>query len=160
VAIAQAQLKKAQISVDQKKAAVRDSEVRVPVAGQILKINTRIGEQVNTSQGIVELAQTDRMYAVVEVPEIDIGKITTGQSATITSEYNSFEGELQGSVEDVGLQVGRKQSQEVAGTSPTSDKEARIVAVKVRIAAADSSKVAKLTNIQVRVRIPLAAGKT
>lgn len=160
VAIAQAQLKKAQISVDQKKAAVRDSEVRVPVAGQILKINTRIGEQVNTSQGIVELAQTDRMYAVVEVPEIDIGKITTGQAATITSEYNSFEGELQGSVEDVGLQVGRKQSQEVAGTSPTSDKEARIVAVKVRIAAADSSKVAKLTNIQVRVRIPLAAGKT
>lgn len=155
VSLAQSQLEKANIAVEQKKAAVRDSEVRVPVAGQILKINTRIGEQVNVAQGIVELAQTDRMYAVVEVPEIDISKIQAGQSAIITSEYNSFSGELSGTVEEIGLQVGRRQSQEVAGTNPASDKEARIVAVKVRIGSADSSKVAKLTNIQVRVRIPL-----
>jgi HlyD family secretion protein len=159
VAIAQAQLTKAQISVDQRKAALRDAEVRVPVAGQILKINTRIGEQVSTSQGIVELAQTDRMYAVVEVPEIDIGKIATGQAVTITSEYNSFAGELQGTVEAIGLQVGRKQTQELAGANAASDREVRIVEVKVRIAAADSAKVAKLTNMQVRVRIPLAAEK-
>jgi HlyD family secretion protein len=155
VSLAQSQLEKAKIAVEQKQAAIRDSEVRVPVAGQILKINTRIGEQVNTAQGIVELAQTDRMYAVVEVPEIDISKIKIGQSAVITSEYNSFSGELAGTVEAIGLQVGRKQSQEVIGTNPASDKEARIVAVKVRIEPADSSKVAKLTNIQVRVRIPL-----
>jgi HlyD family secretion protein len=155
VFVAKAQLEKAKIAVEQKQAALRDSEVRVPVAGQILKINTRIGEQVNTSQGIVELAQTDRMYALVEIPEIDVSKIKEGQSAIITSEYNSFTGSLQGVVEEIGLQVGRKQAQEVAGTNPASDKEARIVAVKVRIAPADSLKVAKLTNIQVRVRIPL-----
>jgi HlyD family secretion protein len=155
VSLAQSQLEKAQIAVEQRQAAVRDSEVRVPVAGQILKINTRIGEQVNTAQGIVELAQTDRMYAVVEVPEIDISKIQVGQSAAITSEYTSFSGELAGTVEEIGLQVGRKQSQELTGTNPASDKEARVVAVKVRIEPADSSKVAKLTNIQVRVRIPL-----
>jgi HlyD family secretion protein len=160
VAIAKAQLEKAKIAIEQKKAALRDSEVRVPVAGQILKINTRIGEQVNTSQGIVELAQTDKMYAVVEIPEIDISKISTGQPATITSEYNSFTGELQGIVENIGLQVGRKQSQEAAGNNPALDKEARVIAVKVRIANADSSKVAKLTNIQVRVRIPLTPRKS
>ncbi|WP_245894306.1 HlyD family efflux transporter periplasmic adaptor subunit, partial [Chamaesiphon polymorphus] len=154
VILAQAQLEKAKIAVEQKQAALRDSEVRVPVAGQILKINTRIGEQVNTTQGIVELAQTDRMYASVEVPEIDISKIKAGQPAVITSEYNSFKGSLQGVVEQIGLQVGRKQAQEVAGTNPASDKEARIVTVKVRIAPADSLKVAQLTNIQVRVRIP------
>ncbi|PSB56302.1 hypothetical protein [Chamaesiphon polymorphus] len=57
IQLAQAQLEKAQIAVSQKQAALRDSEVRVPVSGQILKINTRIGEQVNTAQGIVELAQ-------------------------------------------------------------------------------------------------------
>ncbi len=155
VSLAQTQLEKAQIAVTQKQAAVRDSEVRVPIAGQILKINTRIGEQVNTAQGIVELAQTDQMYALVEVPEIDISKIQIGQSATITSEYNSFTGKLAGVVEQVGLQVGRKQSQEVTGINPASDKEARIVAVKVRITPADSAKVAKLTNIQVRVSIPI-----
>jgi HlyD family secretion protein len=155
ISLAQTQLAKAQIAVEQRQAAVRDSEVRVPIAGQILKINTRIGEQVSTAQGIVELAQTDQMYALAEVPEIDIGKIQVGQSATVTSEYNSFAGNLAGVVAEIGLQVGRKQSQEVTGTNPASDKEARVVAVKVRLAPVDSSKVAKLTNIQVRVRIPI-----
>jgi HlyD family secretion protein len=157
VSIAKSQLEKAQIAVEQKRAAVRDSEVRVPVAGQILKINTRIGEQVNTNLGIVELAQTEQMYALAEIPEVDISKIKEGQPAIITSEYNSFTGEIQGIVENIGLQVGRKQSQEIAGSNPSSDKEARIIAVKVRIAPSDSAKVSKLTNIQVRVRIPVKA---
>jgi HlyD family secretion protein len=155
VSIAQAQLEKAQIAVEQKQAAVRDSEVRVPVAGQILKINTRVGEQVNTGQGIVELAQTSQMYVVAEVAEADVGKIRAGQVATITSEYKSFEGELQGTVEQIGLQVGRKQSQEIGGSNRATDKEARVVAIQVRIAPNDSSKVAKSTNMQVRVRLPL-----
>ncbi len=155
VSIAQAQLEKAQIAVAQRQAAVRDSQVRVPVAGQILKINTRVGEQVNTSQGIVELAQTAQMYVVAEVAEIDVGKIQEGQAATITSEYKSFAGELQGTVEHIGLQVGRKQSQEIGGNSRATDKEARVVAIQIRVAPGDSAKVAKSTNMQVRVRLPL-----
>jgi HlyD family secretion protein len=155
IRIAQAQLEKAQIAVEQKQAALRDSEVRVPVAGQILKINTRIGEQVNISQGIVELAQTNKMYVMAEIAEIDINKINQGQSALITSEYNSFAGELRGIVSQIGLQVGRKQTQEAGGANPTTDKESRIVAIKIEIAPTDSPKVAKLTNLQVRVRLPI-----
>jgi HlyD family secretion protein len=155
VSIAKSQLEKAQIAVEQKQAALKDSEVRVPVAGQILKINTQIGEQVNTAQGIVELAQTNQMYVVAEVAEVDINKIQTGQAAVITSEYKSFEGELKGTVENIGLQVGRKQTQEIGGSNRAIDKEARVVSIKVRIDPADSPKVAKSTNMQVRVRLPL-----
>jgi HlyD family secretion protein len=155
VRLAQAQLEKAQIAVTQKQAALRDSEVRVPVAGQILKINTRIGEQVNVSQGIVELAQNAKMYVMAEIAEIDINKIHQGQSAVITSEYNSFAGELRGTVSHIGLQVGRKQTQEAGGTNPTTDKDSRIIATKIEIAPTDSPKVAKLTNMQVRVRLSL-----
>jgi HlyD family secretion protein len=155
IQIAQAQLEKAKIAVEQKQAALRDSEVRVPVDGQILKINTRVGEQVNTTQGIVELAQTNNMYVVAEVSEIDVSKIRQGQSAAITSENNSFTGELKGTVEHIGLQVGRKQAQEAGGGNPASDKEARIVMIKIKISPSDSSKVAKLTNMQVRVKIPI-----
>jgi HlyD family secretion protein len=155
VRIAQAQLEKAKITVEQKQAALRDSEVRVPVNGQILKINTRIGEQVNISQGIVELAQTEQMYAIAEIAEIDITKIKQGQPALMTSEYGSFKGELQGNVEQISLQVGRKLTQEASGNSPTNDKESRVVAVKIKISPIDSIKVAKLTNLQVRVRLPL-----
>jgi HlyD family secretion protein len=154
VRIAQAQLEKAKIAVEQKQAALRDSEVRVPVDGQILKINTRVGEQVNITQGIVELAQTEQMYVVAEIAEIDVNKIRQGQLAVITSEYSSFAGELQGNVEQIGLQVGRKQTQEAGGITPTTDKESRIVSIKIKIAPMDSQKVAKLTNMQVRVRLP------
>jgi HlyD family secretion protein len=155
VSIAKSQLEKAQIAVEQRQAALRDSEVRVPVAGQILKINTQIGEQVNTTQGIVELAQTNQMYVVAEVAEVDIGKIQTGQAAIVTSEYKSFDGELKGTVEYVGLQIGRKQAQEIGAGSRAIDKEARVVSIKVRLDPADSPKVAKSTNMQVRVRLPL-----
>jgi HlyD family secretion protein len=155
VRLAQAQLEKAQIAVKQKQANLRDSQVRVPVAGQILKINTRIGEQVNITQGIVELAQTNKMYVMAEIAEIDINKIRQGQTALIASEYNSFAGEIRGTVSQIGLQVGRKQTQEAAGNNPTTDKESRIIAVKIEIAPADSPKVAKLTNMQVRVRLPI-----
>ncbi len=154
VRIAQAQLEKAKIAVEQKQAALKDSEVRVPVAGQILKINTRIGEQVNISQGIVELAQTDKMYVMAEIAEIDVNKIQQGQAALITSEYNSFAGELRGVVSQMGLQVGRKQTQEAGGNNPSTDKESRVVSIKIEIAPTDSPKVAKLTNLQVRVRLP------
>jgi HlyD family secretion protein len=155
VSIAKSQLEKAQIAVEQKQAALRDSEVRVPVAGQILKINTQVGEQVNTTQGIVELAQTNQMYVVAEVAEVDINKIQPGQAAVITSEYKSFAGELKGTVDNIGLQVGRKQTQEIGVSSRAIDKEARVVSIKVRIDPADSPKVAKSTNMQVRVRLLL-----
>ncbi len=155
VQIAKAQLEKAKIAVEQKQAILKDAEVRVPVDGQILKINTRVGEQVNTTQGIVELAQTDKMYVVAEIAEIDVNKIQQNQSAIITSEYGSFNGELQGTVEQIGLQVGRKQTQDAGGANPATDKETRVVSIKIKISPTDSPKVAKLTNMQVRVRLPL-----
>ncbi len=155
ISIAQAQLEKAKIAVEQKQAALRDSQVRVPIAGQILKINTRVGEQVNVAQGIVELAQTDKMYVMAEIAEIDVNKIKEGQSAVITSEYNSFSGEIHGTVSQIGLQVGRKQTQEAGGNIPNTDKESRVVAIKIEIVPTDSPKVAKLTNLQVRVRLPI-----
>jgi HlyD family secretion protein len=159
VAIARAQLDKAKIQVEQRSANVRDAEVRVPVAGQILKINTRVGEQVNTTQGIVELAQTRQMYAIADIPEIDIGKIYTGQPAVITSEYGGFEGELKGEVTHIGLQVGRKSTQDAAGSNPTTDQNSRVISVKVRINPSDSNRVAKFTAMQVRVRLEVKMPK-
>jgi HlyD family secretion protein len=133
-----------------------DTQVRVPVAGQILKINTRVGEQVNTSNGIAELGQTQQMYALTEVYETDITKVRLGQRAVLTSEYGGFSGEIAGTVEHIGRQI-RKSSQAEASDSttnnPTTDNNARIVEVKVRLDPKDSTKVAALTGMQVRVKI-------
>ena len=152
VKVSEIELEKAIIAVEQVKADLEDTKVKVPISGQILRINTRVGEQVNTQQGIVELGQTGEMYAIAEVYETDISKVKIGQPATISSEYGGFEGKLKGTVEHLGLQVGAKQLSE-GSQDPTQDENSRIVEVKVRIDPKDSEKVAGLTNMKVRVEI-------
>ncbi|MEH2303664.1 MAG: HlyD family efflux transporter periplasmic adaptor subunit [Nostoc sp.] len=63
-------------------AQLDQASVRVPEAGQILKINTRAGETVS-NDGIVELDRTDQMYAVAEVYQSDINKVRSGQRSLI-----------------------------------------------------------------------------
>ena len=152
VRVAQIEVERAMIAVEQIKADLEDTKVKVPISGQILRINTRVGEQVNTQQGIVELGRTDEMYAIAEVYETDINKVKIGQPATISSEYGGFEGNLKGTVEHLGLQVGAKQLSE-GSQNPTQDENSRIVEVKIRIEPEDSKKVAGLTNMKVRVEI-------
>ena len=152
VRVTEIELEKAVIAVEQVKADLEDTKVKVPISGQILRINTRVGEQVNTQQGIVELGRTGEMYAVAEVYETDISKVKIGQQATISSEYGGFEGDLEGTVEHLGLQVGAKQLSE-GSQDPTQDENSRIVEVKIRIDPEDSKKVAGLTNMKVRVEI-------
>jgi HlyD family secretion protein len=152
VRVAEIEVEKAIIAVDKIKADLEDTKVKVPISGQILRINTRVGEQVNTEQGIVELGRTNEMYAIAEVYETDIGKVRIGQPAIVSSEYGGFTGKLKGTVEHLGLQVGEKQLVESA-EDPTQDENSRIVEVKVRINPEDSKKVAGLTNMKVRVEI-------
>ena len=152
VQVAQVELERAQIAVEQRRADLADTQVRVPVAGQILRLNTRVGERVNTEEGIAELGQTSEMQAIAEVYETDILKVKTGQPATITSEYGGFTGILRGRVEQVGLQIGARSLTD-GSTNPTTDENQRVVEVHIRVHPEDSPKVARLTNMQVRIEI-------
>lgn len=152
LAEARSELDYATAQVKQIESQLEDYYVRVPIAGQILKINTLVGEQVDTSQGIVELGRTSQMYAIAEVYETDVGQVKVGQSATIISEHGGFEGKLQGKVDHVGLQIKK---QDILESDPAADKDARVVEVKVRLNPEDSEKVAGLTNLQVRIKIDL-----
>ena len=155
IRVAQAELERALVAVEQREADLEDTKVKVPIAGQILRINTRVGEQVNTQQGIVELGKTDRMYVLAEIYETEVTKVHIGQPAIIKSEYGGFAGEIKGTVEHIGLQVGSRQLSEDS-SNPTTDKNTRVVEVKIRINSEDNQKVASLTNMQVRVNIDVA----
>ena len=154
VDIAKAELEQALIQVRQRKAELEDTQVKVPVSGQILRINTRVGEQVNTEEGIAELGQTKQMYVMAEVYESDILKVQTGQKAAINSEYGGFKQEITGKVEKIGLQIGKTRLRQ-GQNNPTTDVNARVVEVKIRIDPKDSPKVANLTGMQVRVEIDI-----
>ncbi|MDB9371989.1 HlyD family efflux transporter periplasmic adaptor subunit [Nodularia sphaerocarpa] len=156
IEIANLRLQKAKIAVIQRKARLENAKVRAPAFGQILRINTRIGEQVNTSRGIVEIARTDRMFAVAEVAETDIDKIRLGQQATISSEYGGFSGDIKGNVEQIALQIGKRTLQDAANTrGPTTDDNSRVIAVKIRIDPQYNSQIAALTYMLVRVKIDI-----
>lgn len=121
--------------------------MRSPIAGQILEIYAKPGEIVG-DKGIAELGQTSQMQVVTEVYQSDIGKIRKGQPVTITGE--SFSGELQGTVREIGLQVSK---QEVFSNQPGENLDQRVVKVRIRLNPEDSKRVDGLTNLQVQVAI-------
>lgn len=151
VAVIQGELKTAKASVKQAEANLALAYVRSPQDGQILKLHALAGEIVG-EKGIVELGKTDQMYAVAEVYETDIDKVHPRQRATIRGA--GFRGELSGTVDEVGLQIGKK---DVLGTDPAADVDSRVVEVKIRLDSNASKQVSGLTNLQVTVVIDLSS---
>ncbi|MFW9261360.1 hemolysin D [Nostoc sp. KVJ20] len=149
IANAQAEVDSAQATVAKIRAQLDQAYVRAPEAGQILKINTRAGETVS-NDGIVELGRTDQMYAVAEVYQSDINKVRSGQRVKVISD--SLPGELQGTVDWMGMQVQR---QNLVNSDPSSNIDARVVEVHVRLDEVSSVKAAKFTNLQVKAVIEL-----
>jgi HlyD family secretion protein len=142
---AEAQVQVAMAAMQRAKVDLESAVVRSPIEGQVLKIYTRPGEQVG-ADGVAEIGRTDRMYAVAEVYETDIARVRPGQRATVTSA--AFEGEISGTVQQVGLLIRKN---DVLNTDPAADTDARVVEVKVRLD--DSRQVSGLTNLQVKVKI-------
>ncbi len=150
VQIGRAELDYAISQLARAKAELEDFYVRVPVSGQILKVNTHVGERVNSEEGIVDLGQTEQMYAIAEVYETDAFKVKVGQKATIKSENGGLPDQLKGTVEEIGLQIKKT---DVLNTDPAADDNARVVEVKILLDPEDSKKVTRLTYMQVRAEI-------
>lgn len=147
VQVAQTEVDGAIAALQQAATDLEQAYIRAPIDGQILQIHTRPGEKLSEN-GIADLGQTDQMVAIAEVYQSDIGKIQTGQRATITGQ--AFTGELSGKVERVGLLVDR---QNTFSNQPGENLDRRVVEVRITLDAAASRQVAKLTNMQVQVVI-------
>lgn len=151
VQIAQAEVNSAISNVKQVQADLALTYVTAPQTGEVMKIHTRAGETIS-SDGIVELGKTDSMVVVAEVLEEDISKIRLGQKATITSDNRAFNGELRGTVVEVGRLIGK---QEVIDSDPSADVDARVVEVKINLDSQSSRKVSGLTNAKVVAAIKI-----
>ncbi len=147
VQTAEAKVESAIATVKRAEADLRQTEVKSPYRGQVLEIYAKAGEVVD-SRGIADLGQTSQMGVIAQIDQSDIKKIRTGQQATITGE--AFSEELQGTVEEIGLQVSK---QEIFTNQPGENLDQRVVKVKIGINAQDSDRVAGLTNLQVQVAI-------
>lgn len=150
IRIARTELEQAIASVSRAEADLALAYIRSPIDGQVLKINTFAGESIRNG-GIVELAQTEQMYAIAEVYETDIAKVRIGQKAIVSS--NIFSQELQGIVETIGSQIGKRI---VINNDPTLDIDVRVIEVKIRLNPEDSQEVSRFINSQIETKIYIA----
>jgi len=138
VSVAKAKLSRA-------RAELKRTRVVAPYAGLVLDVHARPGERIG-SEGILELARVDQMYAIAEVYETDVARVKPGQRAWVRSP--ALLQSLGGEVEWVRPKV---QKLDELGTDPAARKDARVVEVKVRLD--DSAAAAALTHLQVEVEI-------
>jgi HlyD family secretion protein len=123
--------------------------IKSPQDGQIYEIFARPGEVVSTD-GIANLGKTSQMYGVMEIYQNDINKVRVGQKVKITS--NSLPGELQGTIERVGIQVKR---QNTINADPSSNIDDRVVEVHAILDPQSSQMATKFTNLQIQAVINL-----
>nr|WP_242030701.1 HlyD family efflux transporter periplasmic adaptor subunit [Limnothrix sp. FACHB-708] len=152
VRTALAEVAAARAARDRAAAALERAYLRAPSDGQILKIHARAGEKIGDS-GLLDLAQTDRMVAVAEVYQTDVGLVRVGQPATIVGQ--AVQGSLRGTVTQVGLQVLQ---QNVFSNQPGENLDRRVVEVRILLDPASTARVRSLTNLQVEVSIETDTG--
>jgi HlyD family secretion protein len=126
---------------------VRETQVRAPSAGKILRILLHEGELVR-GQPILQMANTERMIVLTEVYETDIQRVKIGQKATITSHIFKRDDALTGKVVWKASSIGKSQ---VIPLDPRAAVDNRVVEVKVELD--QSERVADLIGHQVRVEI-------
>jgi HlyD family secretion protein len=119
--------------------------VHSPVAGIVLHVRARPGEEVG-SDGLIQVAQTATMSVVAEVYETDIGRVKLGQQAVITGEL--LPQKLVGEVAVIGSEIGRAEN---ISTDPAAFADSRVVRVRIRLA--DGAPVAGLIHGKVKVVI-------
>ncbi len=124
--------------------------IRAPTAGEILKIFARPGEAASGSPMIL-LGDTKRLCVVAEVYETDVGLVSKGQRARVTS--RALSGELGGSVQSVGHLILRNQLRDL---DPAARVDRRVV--EVRILLDDPEAARRFLNLQVDVEIFTGSG--
>jgi HlyD family secretion protein len=142
---AEAHLREAEANMNRAKIVFEMATVRSPISGRVLKIHAHPGERVDEN-GVLEIGDLSQMYVVAEVYETDVRFVKVGQSAKVTS--TAFEGEILGTVEQVGWKVGRN---DVLHVDPAANADLRVVEVKIRLD--DAHKAANLIYLQANVLI-------
>jgi HlyD family secretion protein len=143
VAVAEADVERATRSEARARAEYEASIVRSPIDGRVVRIHAHAGEAVG-SDGLMELAPVDPMYAVAEIAESEIPRVKPGQRASVSGEGLSTP--LEGTVERIGIDVRRNQDRPV---DPTNFSDTRVVDVWVRL---DSPKAVE-ERIHLRVDV-------
>jgi HlyD family secretion protein len=144
VAAAEAELERARMDLGR-------AEVRAPIAGTILNINATPGQRP-PAEGIMEMGNTTRMMAEVEIWQDRIASVAPGQPVEIVAD--ALGRSLRGTVDSIGLTVGR---QGLISNDAAANSDARVIRVLVALDANSSDIAARYTNLEAVARIDTGA---
>ena len=125
------------------------TELRAPFDGTVLDIHARSGERPG-EKGVLELASSAGVEAVLEVYESDIERVRPGQRVELRSENGGFTGRLIGRVLRIDPVVRQR---EVLATDPTANTDARIVEVRVALDPGDAARVRRLLGLKLIAKV-------
>lgn len=126
--------------------------VVAPITGTILDIHVTPGQRP-PSEGVMEMGDISQMTAEMEVYQDRIAAVQPGQPVELVA--NAIGRTLHGTVESIGLTVGRQglMSDDVAANT-----DARVIRVVVALDPPSSEIAALFTNLEVIARIDTGAG--
>lgn len=127
--------------------------VVAPISGAILDINATPGARP-PADGIMQMGDTDHMMAEVEIWQDRIARVAIGQPVELVS--SALGKTLQGSVDSIGLTVGR---QGLISDDAAENKDARVIRILVALDPASSDVAARFTNLEVIARIDTSGTK-
>ena len=126
--------------------------VVAPIAGTILDIHATPGQRP-PPEGVMEMGDISQMTAEVEVYQNRIATVRPGQPVELAA--RAIGRTLHGTVESIGLTVGR---QGLMSDDAAANTDARVIRVVVSLDATSSEIASRFTNLEVIARIDTGAG--
>jgi HlyD family secretion protein len=127
--------------------------VVAPIAGTILDIHVTPGQRP-PAEGLMEMGDISQMTAEVEVYQDRIAAVRPGQPVELAA--GAIGRTLQGTVESIGLTVGR---QGLISDDVAANTDARVIRVVVALDASSSEIASSFTNLEVIARIDTGAAE-
>ncbi|BEL08011.1 efflux RND transporter periplasmic adaptor subunit [Actinoplanes sichuanensis] len=84
VLTAEQQVNRAERAVETAQRALDGTVITAPIAGTVVAVEGKVGDQVRTGSTFVSLADTYTMQVRADFPEADAGALTAGQGATVS----------------------------------------------------------------------------
>jgi HlyD family secretion protein len=147
VSVAEAKVRSAQALSARARTEEALSQIHAPISGKILKIYARPGDLVGT-EGLLDLADLDRLEVVADVYETDLQRVHIGARAEVIVPGTTIRYPAQ--VREVGWLV--KHALE-AGIDPVAAVDGRTVEVRLSLGEEGTSNLRQRINSQVHVAI-------
>ena len=147
VMVAEAHLRTAQAALAKARADAALSRVFAPAAGRILKIYARPGDLVG-ADGLLDLADLDRLDVVADVYETDLPRVRLGASAEVVVPGDPKR--YAARVEEIGRLVRHTTE---AGVDPVAAVDGRTVEVRLALLPDGAEAMRHRINMQVQVTI-------